>query len=135
MTSWLIDITLIALGGALGGMARFWVSGLIARRYGEDFPWGTLTVNVTGAALIGIVAALLLGPTIHHIEHPRLWVGLVVGILGSYTTVSSFSLQTLALLRAGRSSRAALNVIASLTLCLLAAGAAHAITLALSGRN
>jgi CrcB protein len=128
MTDWLIGTLLVACGGGLGGMARFWVSGVVARRFGETFPWGTMAVNVTGAAIIGVLGALLLTPEEHAVRHAPLWAGFVVGLLGSYTTVSSFSLQTLALARNGEAGRAAFNIILSLTLCLSAAGATYAAT-------
>lgn len=121
----MLDLMLVAGGGALGACARFWLSGVVARRVGETFPWGTLAVNVSGAAVIGLLAARVL--TAEGIAEPwrGTWLLLVIGILGSYTTVSSFSLQTLALARAGEGGRAALNVIASLGLCLAAALAGH----------
>lgn len=128
-----MDLILIALGGALGACARFWLSGVIARRVGETFPWGTLVVNVSGAAVIGLLAAAFLVPEgiIQGWRHT--WLLLVIGILGSYTTVSSFSLQTLALVRAGQGGRAAMNVVASLGLCLAAALAGHQAGLSLFG--
>lgn len=118
-------IILVALGGAFGACARFWLSGVVARRIGETFPWGTLAVNVSGAAIIGLLAARFVTP--EGVAEPwrETWLLLVTGILGSYTTVSSFSLQTLALARAGEPWRAALNVMASLGLCLGAAFAGH----------
>lgn len=128
----LAQIGLVALGGALGGIGRHAVSGLVARRWGEAFPWGTLAVNVSGAVLIGVLAGLILDPD-RAVRHPSLWLGLVTGMLGSYTTVSSFSLQTLALLRGGETGRALANVALSLGLCLGAAGLALAATLAAVG--
>lgn len=128
VTEWLVGTLLVAFGGALGGVARFWVSGVVAHRFGETFPWGTLVVNVTGAACIGALGALLLTPEAHVVRSGPLWAGLVVGLLGSYTTVSSFSLQTLALARNGEVLRAAFNVMISLALCLGAAAAAYAAT-------
>ena len=111
----------VALGGALGGVARFWVSEFVARRLMERFPWGTLVVNVTGAGLIGLAAALALGKDGSAMAWPSAWALLVIGLLGSYTTVSSFSFQTLLLLHAGKPGRAAVNVAASVSLCLGAA--------------
>lgn len=126
-------LLLVAAGGALGACARFWLSGVVARRIGETFPWGTLAVNVSGACVIGLLAARFM--TADGVAEPwrEAWLGLVTGILGSYTTVSSFSLQTLALARAGEARRAALNVIASLGLCLAAAFAGHQAGLRLFG--
>jgi CrcB protein len=119
--SLVLQLLVVAVGGALGGAARFWVSGVVARRIGETFPWGTLVVNVSGAAIIGALAAVLLAAESHAVGNVPVWSGLVVGILGSYTTVSSFSLQTLALVRAGETVRAVGNIVGSVTLCLLAA--------------
>jgi fluoride exporter len=121
MTFAVLQIFAIAVGGAIGGAVRFWISGLVARRFGETFPWGTLVVNVSGATAIGALAGLLLSPGTHAVNHVPVWAGLVIGTLGSYTTVSSFSLQTLALVRAGEARRALGNIVASLALCLTAA--------------
>lgn len=113
----------VAAGSAAGGAARFLVSGLVARAIGETFPWGTMAVNVTGAFAIGAVAAL--ADNLPIFDRPETWPVAVTGFLGSYTTVSSFSLQTLALARDGQFVRAAGNVLLSLLLCLgaVAAGA------------
>jgi len=133
METQLAQIGLVALGGAFGGIGRYAVSGLVARRWGETFPWGTLVVNVTGACLIGVLAALLLSPGDHAMLRPTLWLGFVIGVLGSYTTVSSFSLQTLALLRSGETDRALANIVASVALCLAVAALAMAATFAAVG--
>ncbi|MEO3470424.1 fluoride efflux transporter CrcB [Roseomonas sp. CAU 1739] len=121
----MMEVVIVALGGAVGACGRFWLSGVVARRVGETFPWGTLVVNVSGAVAIGLLAARFL--TAGGIAEPwrETWLLLVTGVLGSYTTVSSFTLQTLALARAGEGGRAALNVIASIGLCLAAAFAGH----------
>ncbi len=123
-----LHLLAIALGGAFGGIGRFWVSGVVARRLGERFPWGTLVVNVTGAALIGMAAGALLAPDMSG-RQSSIWAVLVIGVLGSYTTVSSFSVQTLALVRSGERARAAANVAASLSLCLGSAAAAYMVVL------
>lgn len=110
------DFMWVMLGCAFGGTARYFVSGFVARRVGETFPWGTLVVNVTGAFIIGLTAA---SANAHgSFSDSSLWRLAVVGFLGSYTTVSSFSLQTLMLLRDGELWRAAGNVALSLGLCL-----------------
>lgn len=114
-------ILLVALGSALGGIARFWLSGFVARRIGETFPWGTLTVNVSGSAAIGLLGGWLLPFLSAEAGAATLWIGLATGILGSYTTVSSFSLQTLTLLRSGEWFRAVMNAVGSVALCLAAA--------------
>ena len=102
----------IVLGSALGGTARYFLSGLVARRVGETFPWGTLSVNVSGALLIGIVGALA-RDSASLFASSNLWLFAVTGFLGCYTTVSSFSLQTLALARDGESGRAVGYVVLS----------------------
>ena len=117
----------VALGAAVGGPLRFFLSGLIGRTIGETFPWGTLFVNVTGSFAIGALAAAApfsSGPP---------WLFAVTGILGSYTTVSSFSLQTLALARDNDRTRAAGNAGLSLMLCLLAAASGFALAHAVTG--
>jgi CrcB protein len=106
----------VALGSAFGGSARFFLSGFVGRHIGETFPWGTMVVNATGSFAIGVVAAAASGDAAFHLSAP--WQFAVVGFLGSYTTVSSFSLQTLALVRDGESLRAGGNVVLSLVLCL-----------------
>ena len=108
----------VALGSTFGGTARYFLSGFIGRHVGETFPWGTTVVNATGAFAIGIVAAAADGHSLFHA--PASWEFAVVGFLGSYTTVSSFSLQTLALVRGGELPRASGNVLLSLALCLAA---------------
>lgn len=105
------------LGSALGGVARFWLAGTVERRTSGAFPWGILAVNASGALTIGIVAGIATG-TEGGLGGAELRQFLVFGFLGSYTTVSSFSLQTLALLQAGRPARALANVALSVALCL-----------------
>jgi CrcB protein len=116
----MLDVLVVALAGALGGTARFHLSALVARHAGEAFPFGTLLVNVAGAAAIGALAALLPPADLDGTAH-MLWLGLVAGFLGAFTTVSAFSLQTLALLQGGQPWRAGLNVVGSVALCLGAA--------------
>lgn len=120
------QLFLVALGGAIGGGARFWVSALIAKRMGAHFPWGTMVVNVSGAVAIGVLAGILLAPESRLVTAMPVWLGLVIGILGSYTTVSSFSLQTLALMQAGEAARALGNILGTLVLCLAAAALGYA---------
>ena len=109
----------IAIGGALGSVSRYWLSGLVAARYGETFPWGTLAINVTGSFVIGFLAALtepggrrLLGPSAQQF--------LMYGVCGGYTTFSSFSLQTLNLLHDREWLYAGGNILLSVALCLVA---------------
>nr|WP_256464880.1 fluoride efflux transporter CrcB [Bradyrhizobium sp. 164] len=109
----------IMIGSVLGGCARYFVSGAIARRLDETFPWGTMTINVTGAFLIGIFGALAAHPG-SVFATPNPWLFAVTGFLGCYTTVSSFSLQTLTLARCGEPMHALGNVVFSVGLCLAA---------------
>jgi CrcB protein len=113
-------------GGILGGVARYFLSGVIARRVGETFPWGTLFVNVSGAFLIGIFGDLAEDST-SLFAVPDAWLFAITGFLGCYTTVSSFSLQTLSLARDGESRRALGYVVISVVFSLTAAAAGFAL--------
>jgi fluoride exporter len=121
----------VVLGSALGGPARFFVSGLIGRRVGETFPWGTMAVNVSGAIAIGAVAAA--SASGGALALPETWQFAVTGFLGAYTTVSSFSLQTLALARDGQVLQAGGNVLLSVALCLGGAAMGFAAGVAVFG--
>jgi CrcB protein len=123
----------IALGSALGGMGRYWCAGVVARRLGEAFPWGTLVVNVSGAFVIGFVDALVApgGPTVVNAQ-ARLFI--MAGLCGGYTTFSAFSLQTLDLAREGHWLRAGGNVGASVVACLASVWLGRAAAVAL-GRS
>lgn len=112
----------IVVGSALGGCARYFVSGAVARRFGETFPWGTMTVNITGAFAIGVCGALAAHPA-SILASPDPWLFAVTGFLGCYTTVSSFSLQTLMLANDGESRRALGNIVLSIALGVAATGA------------
>lgn len=120
----MVNYLFIGLGSALGGVSRYWLSGVLAQRFGESFPVGTLVVNVTGSFLIGFFATLtgadgrlLIGPTARNF--------FMAGICGGYTTFSSFSLQTLNLARDGEWLYAGLNAVLSFALCLLAVWLGH----------
>jgi CrcB protein len=114
----------IALGGALGSVARFWASGFVARCFGETFPWGTLIVNVSGSFIIGVFAALT-GPEGRWMAAPSFRQFFMIGICGGYTTFSSFSLQTLDLARDGEWFYAAANTVLSVLLCLVGVYLGH----------
>jgi CrcB protein len=109
----------VGLGGALGSIARYWFSGLIARFFGETFPLGTLLVNVSGSFVIGFFA-MATSTDGRWLAGPGVRTFFMIGICGGYTTFSSFSLQTLNLARDGEKLLAGLNAVLSLTLCLLA---------------
>lgn len=113
------SILWVAIGGALGGVGRFAVSNWITHRYGSYFPWGTLAVNTSGALIAGWFYGQF-GQSDTSLS--ALWALVVLGVLGGYTTVSSFSLQTLSLWQRGQRIRATLNVTATLTLGLVFAG-------------
>jgi CrcB protein len=108
----------VALGGALGSVSRFWLAMTVAQKLEEIFPWGTLTVNVLGSFIIGFTM-ILTGPDgrLYVPADARIFV--VVGFCGGFTTFSTFSLQTLQLLRDGDMTRAGLNIAVSVAACLL----------------
>ena len=108
----------IALGGAIGSVTRYAVSGAVARATQEVFPWGTLTANISGCFVIGLFA-MLTGPDGRILVAPDFRQFFMVGICGGYTTFSSFGLQTLALARDGDMTRAGANVVVSVLFCLV----------------
>ena len=108
----------IAVGSALGGMARYACSSLIANWFGQTFPTGTLVINVLGSFVIGFFATLT-GPDGRYLVPGDVRQFVMVGLCGGYTTFSSFSLQTLTLAQDGEIARAGLNIGASVVLCLL----------------
>jgi CrcB protein len=121
----------IAFGSALGGVARYWCSGFVANLYGQTFPWGTLVVNVVGSFIIGFFNTIT-GPD------GRLLVGsiarqfVMVGFCGGYTTFSSFSLQTLNLIREDEWLRAGGNIGLSVVSCMVAVWLGHVVAVALN---
>ncbi len=111
----------VAIGGALGSVGRFWLSGLIANRYGETLPWGTLLVNIVGSFIIGFFGAVASAEGRLNSQSRIFATQFVMyGICGGYTTFSSFSLQTLKLVRDGEWLYAGGNVILSVALCMVA---------------
>jgi CrcB protein len=121
----------LALGGALGTLGRFGVSALASQHLGETFPWGTLIINVAGSFLIGFFATItardgqfVVGNTARHF--------VMTGLLGGFTTFSSFSLQTLTLVQEGEWLRAGANAGGSFALCLLAVWLGHVTAAALT---
>lgn len=121
MPSWFSSaVVWVGLGSAVGGVMRYVVSVWAAGRFGEAFPWGTLLVNVGGSLLIGLVAGLS-DPSSRMAVPPGARQFLMIGVMGGFTTFSSFSLQTLHLLRDREFLFAGANVLLSVTLCLLAA--------------
>ena len=114
----------VSLGGAIGSAARFWISGAVAQRYGQTFPYGTLAVNVTGSFIIGLFAALT-EPDGRFLASPSFRAFFMIGVCGGYTTFSSFSLQTLSLALDGEWLRAVANAVASFAFCLFAVWLGH----------
>ncbi|MBI3578162.1 MAG: fluoride efflux transporter CrcB [Ignavibacteriales bacterium] len=111
----MVNIVLVFVGGGIGAAARYWLSGIVYQKMSTDFPYGTLTVNAIGCFLIGI---LMTAMEERFLVQPSLRVFLTIGILGGFTTFSSFSFETIALLRDGEIFYALLNVFASLSVCL-----------------
>ncbi len=117
------EVLLTLLGAGLGAVLRYALGGWANHRLGPEFPWGTLAVNVAGCFLVGLLFYLLqereaAGETAR--------AAVFVGLLGGFTTFSSYGLQTFALLRDGRAGSAALNVVASNLLGVLSGGAGYA---------
>ena len=112
----------VALGGALGSMARFWMTGTVAEFTGLRFPWGTLLINVLGSLIIGLVAGLTLVPE-RLGWHPDVRIFLMTGFCGGFTTFSAFSLQTIELMQSGEAAAASAYVVASAILCVASAWA------------
>lgn len=108
----------VGLGGFLGTILRFWLSGVVASTWGETFPLGTLIINITGSLFIGFFATLT-GPDGKLIVPGDFRTFVMIGICGGYTTFSSFSLQTLNLARNGELAAAGWNCGLSLVMCLI----------------
>lgn len=113
-----MDSLLIFFGAGLGGLLRYWVANSVYLITGRQFPYGTLVVNVSGCFLMGLLYILILerfdgiGPSLRAF--------LLIGLLGGYTTFSSFSIETLNLLENGALLGGCLNIILSIVICMLA---------------
>jgi fluoride exporter len=123
----------VMVGGAIGSALRYATSTWIAEATHSTFPWGTLAVNVIGSFVIGFFTGLT-GPDGPLLVSPVVRAFVTIGILGGFTTFSSFSLQTLLLMEDGQWFSAAGNVVSSVGLCLVAAGAGIASVNVLPGR-
>lgn len=119
----------VMLGGALGSAARLGLSSAIAMRYGDKFPTGTVVVNILGCFVIGLYEGLT-GPEGAFPASPLSRHFVMIGILGGFTTFSSFGLQTYNLVSQGEWFRGALNVVLSVVICLLAVWVGSAVALA-----
>ena len=118
----------IAIAGLVGTLLRYWLSGVVARRFGETFPWGTMAVNLIGCFVTGAVFYLseerfLINPTLRTV--------ILIGLLGGFTTFSSYGLQTFTLLRDGEFGLATLNVAVSNVAGLLMVWAGYVLSKAL----
>ena len=125
------ETLIIALGGALGSVARYWIA-VLAMPISRSLPWGTMLINIVGSFAIGFFGTLTLG----HGRYPVSDLGrlfFMVGVCGGFTTFSSFSLQTLDLLRVGAVGRALIHVGVSVLLCLAAVAVGHSIGAQLNG--
>jgi CrcB protein len=113
-----LNTLLIFIGAGFGGVSRYWISSVTYSFLGREFPYGTLVVNVSGCFLMGLLFVLILerfdgiGPPLRSL--------LLIGLLGGYTTFSSFSIETLNLFESGAYLSTALNILSSIILCIAA---------------
>ncbi len=126
----MLRVLLIGAAGLLGTLCRYWLSGVVARRYGETFPAGTLAVNVLGCLAVGFLFYMfqeryVVGQTARAV--------VLIGFLGGFTTFSSYGLQTFTLLQDGEFAYAALNVAASNLLGVLSVWGGYALAKLLGG--
>ncbi len=109
------QILFIAAGGATGALLRYWMSNGIHAYMGRGFPYGTLSVNLLGSLLMGLAYVFL----VERMDVSPEWrAGLIIGLLGAFTTFSTFSIETLNLIEAGEQLKAGLNILFSVTLCI-----------------
>ena len=119
MSSTLVNYLALAAGGALGSMARFWMTAFMTGLTGPRYPWGTLLINVLGSFVIGLVAGFALTPDRVGL-HPTVRIFLMTGICGGFTTFSAFSLQALELWQAGEVWPSLTYMVASVVMCIIA---------------
>ncbi len=117
MTSSVLQIFAIMIGGAIGAAMRFIVANGVYNALGREFPYGTLAVNIIGSFLMGLLTVILLEKGDFD---PLIKLAILVGFLGSFTTFSTFSLDTLTLINDGALGRAFLNMISSVVVCVSA---------------
>ncbi|MBT7951463.1 MAG: fluoride efflux transporter CrcB [Gammaproteobacteria bacterium] len=111
----MLQIVSIAAGGAIGALLRFWMSNGIYALLGRAFPYGTLAVNALGSIIMGLLYVLML----ERMEISAEWrAALMIGLLGAFTTFSTFSIETMNLVEAGEISKAGLNMFLSVALCV-----------------
>ena len=113
---------LIFLGGGIGACARYWLSTSVYQFLGTKFPFGTLVVNILGCFLIGLFMTLFED---RFLVNPNLRLFLTIGILGGFTTFSSFSFETISLLQEGSYFDGVINILSSVLVCLSATWIGH----------
>jgi fluoride exporter len=111
-----VNVLLVAFGGAIGSVARYLAGAFIANRFGPDFPWGTFIVNVSGSFLIGVILSFVGGGLLPAGARPFL----AVGVMGGYTTFSTYSHETLQLMQGGEFGAAMLNALGQVITGLIA---------------
>jgi len=110
-----MNILVVFIGGGLGAVARYLLQGFVYRFAGTEFPYGTIVVNILGCFTIGLLMSSM---EERFLATPALRLFLTIGILGGFTTFSSFSYETMALLREGNFLAGGMNVVASFVVCL-----------------
>lgn len=113
----MIQLTVIAVGGATGALLRFWVSTSVYSLLGRGFPYGTFTVNVVGSLLMGLLFVILQDRLSVSAEWRAF---LLIGVLGSFTTFSTFSIETFNLFEDGENIKAVMNMLLSVLTCVAA---------------
>jgi len=124
----MIKLLLIGLAGFVGTIGRYWLSGVVARKYGETFPSGTLVVNLFGCFLVGLLFYLMQE---RYLVNQNARTIILIGLLGGFTTFSSLGLQTFTLLQDNQIGLAALNLVASNVIGLLLVWAGYTLARAL----
>lgn len=112
----MVKLLLVGFAGFIGTIGRYWLSGIVAQRYGETFPLGTLAVNLLGCFLVGLLFFLMQE---RYLINQNVRTIILIGLLGGFTTFSSLGLQTFTLLQDNEIALAALNMVASNVLGLL----------------
>ena len=107
----------VALGGALGTVGRYFVSGVVANAFGETFPWGTLIINITASFILGF---FLVWTTERVLIDPRWRIFVAVGFCATYSTYSSYAFETFALVENGQFWLAAMNFLLTNVVCFVA---------------
>jgi CrcB protein len=111
----MMNIISIAIGGAIGSLCRYGMSNGIYFLFGRDFPYGTLAVNILGSIIMGIAYVLM----IERLDVTPEWrAGIMIGLLGAFTTFATFSIETLNILESGETLKAGFNIFLSVTLCI-----------------